>query len=219
MGMAHQSNNEFDPLAVENVGVTLAAELLERPLSKMPPEEEFAGAGVYALYYSGGHDAYSPLVALDEKRFKFPIYIGKASAQSTKQGFNPNGGGAKKLYKRIEDHAKSIEAVENLDLDDFRCRYIVLNDAYISLAESVMIRVFRPPWNGMSFGSKVVGKYRMGGKPGMWDSLHPGRGGRPSGSEEADKAANIIGRRIDELHQDITDPAVKRMYERIMKFV
>jgi hypothetical protein len=40
---------EFDPLSVENVGVTLAVELLEQPLLPMPPPTPFAGAEVYAL--------------------------------------------------------------------------------------------------------------------------------------------------------------------------
>ena len=172
----------FDPLAVENVGMTLAVELLEQPLHPMPPEQRFAGAGVYALYYSGDHPAYAALVALDAGRFKYPIYIGKAAGQSAKQGFNPQTSGKRKLHDRICQHASSIEEVENLDLTDFRCRFLVLNDAYITLAESVMIRLFRPPWNGMSFGSKVVGKNRMKGTPALWDSLHPGRGGRPPGS-------------------------------------
>lgn len=210
---------EFDPLAVENVGVTLAVELLEQPLSKMPPEMPFGGAGVYALYYRGDHEAYSTLRQLDGDRFKYPIYIGKAAGESAKQGFSPNGSGERKLFGRIVEHARSIAAVENLKLDDFQCRYLVLNDAYIALAESVMIRLFRPPWNGMSFGSKVVGKNRMGGQTGLWDALHPGRGGRPAGSERADKAAQLIARRSVELSQDLADPTLRRMYERIMKFV
>ncbi len=210
---------EFDPLAVENVGVTLAVELLEQPLSKMPPETPFGGAGVYALYYCGEHDAYSALCELDSGRFKYPVYIGKAAGESAKQGFSPNGSGERKLYGRIVEHSRSINAVENLNLDDFRCRYLVLNDAYIALAESVMIRLFRPPWNGMSFGSKVVGKNRMTGQPGLWDALHPGRGGRPAGSERADAAAELIARRSAELRQDLADPTLRRMYERVMKFV
>lgn len=68
-GMADSfAPTEFDPLAVENVGVTLAVELLEQPLLAMPPEQPFAGAGVYALYYSGSHEAYRDLVELDSDR-------------------------------------------------------------------------------------------------------------------------------------------------------
>ncbi|MDE2562556.1 MAG: Eco29kI family restriction endonuclease [Sphingomonadales bacterium] len=212
-------SHEFDPLAVENVGVTLAVELLEQPLSVMPPETPFSGAGVYALYYCGLHDAYSTLRELDGGRFKYPIYIGKAAGESAKQGFSPKGSAKRKLYDRISDHAKSISEVGNLELGDFRCRYLVLNDAYIALAESVMIRLFRPPWNGMSFGSKVVGKNRTGGTPGLWDALHPGRRGRPAGSERAGDAAQLIAKRSAELSQDLADPTLKRMYDRVMKFV
>lgn len=212
-------SNEFDPLSVENVGVTLAVELLEQPLSTMPPERPFSGAGIYALYYCGNHSAYSALCQLDGGRFKHPIYIGKAAGESAKQGFNPHGSNKRKLYDRISDHAGSIAEVENLELDDFRCRYLVLNDAYISLAESVMIRMFRPPWNGMSFGSKVVGKNRMTGTPGLWDALHPGRAGRPSGSQGALKASQVIAKRTADLQRDLADPALRRMYERVMKFV
>lgn len=211
---------EFDPLAVENVGVTLAVELLEQPLQPMPPPEPFAGAGVYALYYAGNHPAYDGLTALDGGRFKYPVYIGKASGESSKQGFNSSSAAKKrKLYERIAQHAKSIDEVNNLDVADFRCRFLVLNDAYIALAESVLIRLFRPAWNGMSFGSKVVGKNRMGGNVGLWDALHPGRGGRPAGTQRAKEAADVIAKRVAELGEEISDPAVQRMYERIMKFV
>ncbi|MCA3439242.1 MAG: Eco29kI family restriction endonuclease [Rhodobacter sp.] len=210
---------EFDPLSVENVGVTLAVELLEQPLLPMPPPTPFAGAGVYALYYSGSHPAYSSLVALDGGRFKYPIYIGKAAGESSKQGFSPTGTRARKLHDRIAEHSRSIAVVSNLSLADFRCRALVLNDAYITLAESVMIRVFRPVWNGMSFGSKVVGKNRMTGTPGLWDSLHPGRGGRPAGTEGAVKAEELIRQRTADLASDSADPTLRRMYERITKFV
>ena len=210
----------FDPLAVENVGVTLAVELLEQPLQPMPPVSEFPGAGIYALYYSGEHEAYSSFIKLDKRKSKYPIYIGKAAGQSSKQGFRSQSGGQKKLYDRICQHAASIAEVSNLDIKHFRCRFLVLNDAYISLAESVMIRVFRPPWNGMSFGSKVVGKNRMKGKPSLWDSLHPGRGGRPAGSaDRAKEAALLIASRVDELKSEISDPTISRMNQRISRFV
>ena len=155
--------SEFGPLAVENVGVTLAVELLEQPLTSTPPPNAFVGAGVYALYYSGDHPAYEGLTRIDKGRHKYPVYIGQAAGESSKQGFNFSSSTTKKkLYERIAQHAKSIDEVNNLELGDFRCRFLVLNDAYIALAEAVLIRAFRPAWNGMSFGSKVVGKNGMG---------------------------------------------------------
>ncbi|MFN7180013.1 Eco29kI family restriction endonuclease [Hyphomonas sp.] len=217
--MAQKSPSlEFDPLAVENIGVTLAVELLEQPVWRMPPEV-FAGAGVYALYYTGSHPAYADLVRIDQGRHKFPLYIGKAVAQNAKQGFSPAGGAGKKLYDRIHNHAKSINQASNLELDDFRCRFLVLNDAYITLAESVMIRLFRPAWNGTSFVSNVVGKNRIDGDVGIWDALHPGRGGRPSGTERESVATELISKRIAELSEPIKDPQVQRMHDRVMRFV
>jgi hypothetical protein len=202
------------------VGVTLAVELLERPLSPMPPAAPFPGAGVYALYYTGSHAAYADLVALNRESARYPVYIGKASSWSTKQGFSAQMSNKRKLYERITHHAQSIDQADNLDLADFQCRYIVLNDAYITLAESVMIRVFRPPWNGMSFGSKVVGVNRIVANPPLWDSLHPGRGGRPPGTEARGiEAAELIGRRVAELENEISDPITRRMFDRINKFV
>lgn len=76
---------------VENVGVTQAAELLEQPLLPMPPPTPFAGAWVYAIDYGGDHPAYSSLVAQDGGRFKYPIYLGKASSESAEQGYSPSG--------------------------------------------------------------------------------------------------------------------------------
>jgi hypothetical protein len=108
-----ESHDAFDPLAVENVGVTLAVEMLEQPLSLMPPESPFGGAGIYALYYCGPHPAYETLCGLDERRFKYPIYIGKAAGESAKQGFSPHGSRERKLYGRIVDHASG----SNLTLD------------------------------------------------------------------------------------------------------
>ncbi|MEL7684839.1 Eco29kI family restriction endonuclease [Citromicrobium bathyomarinum] len=210
---------EFDPLAVENVGVTLAVELLEQPAVSIPPPVPFGGAGIYALYYGGSNPAYSALRALDAGRYKYPVYIGKAAGQSAKQGFSPAGSAKKKLFERIVKHSRSIDAVNNLSLADFRCRYLVLNDAYITLAESVMIRLFRPPWNGMSFGSNPVGKNRMTGDVGLWDALHPGRGGRPAGSGRAAEAADVVSKRTAELSDALADPVLQKMYERVMKFV
>ncbi|MGX1309495.1 hypothetical protein AB7M35_004253 [Amorphus suaedae] len=211
---------EFNPLAVENVGVTLAVELLEQPLSKMPPPVRFDGAGIYALYYSGGHPAYSDLTKIDAGRCKFPIYIGKSTQESSKVGFRSAGNSKKSvMFNRLIQHAKSIEEAGNLDIEDFSCRFLIVNDAYIALGESVLIRLFRPAWNGMSFGSKVVGKHRMEGKVGLWDALHPGRSGRPEGESRAEEAAKIVAKRVSEIGQQNKDIVVQRMYDRVMKFV
>ncbi|SCB29435.1 Eco29kI family restriction endonuclease [Cupriavidus alkaliphilus] len=217
----------FDPLAVENVGVTLAVELLDQPLYPLPPPTSFAGAGVYALYYTGSHSAYAALLGLDGAGgTKYPVYIGKAVRENAKQGFNPRPTTKAKIWERLGEHAESIRAIEEAGIDpdfrleDFRCRYLVLNDAYITLAESVLIATFRPAWNGMGFGSKVVGGERMTGRPSLWDSLHPGRGGRPTGTvERGQLARKKIAESIEKLAAEPGDPRSAKMLEKIRRFL
>lgn len=210
----------FDPLAVENIGVTLAVELLEQPVNAVPPAAKFLGAGVYALYYGGSNTAYRELVKLDGGKCKYPVYVGSAVRENASQGFSSRPAARAQLYNRIRKHEKSIREANNLEIADFRCRYLILKDAHISLAESVMIRVFRPAWNGMGLGSNPVGGRRMRGEASLWDSLHPGRPGRPTGSKEgARMAARKIIENIGKLGQEADDPSVQRMYEKIMRFV
>ncbi|MGH6649798.1 MAG: Eco29kI family restriction endonuclease [Sphingopyxis sp.] len=214
------TDSEFDPLAVENVGVTLAVQLLEQPLAPFPPPERFNGPGVYALYYTGEHPAYAPLVALDAGRCTYPVYVGRAARENKSQGFSPRPSTGQELYKRIKKHYDSVSQASDINVDDFKVRYLVLKPAYINLAESVLIMAFRPPWNGMGLGSNVTGGPRMAGKGSLWDSLHPGRKGRPAGSDEtAKQAADLIAQRVSELHQPSPDPIIRGMQERIIKLV
>lgn len=204
----------FDPLSLDNIGFVLAVELLSQPLHPLP-STPFAGAGVYALYYDGPHAAYRELVALDEKRWRYPIYVGQAMSM----GFSLGATRQKRIHERLKNHAKSIEQAENLDIANFRCRYLVINDAHIALAESVLIAAFRPTWNGMGLGSKVVGKNRMEGAVSLWDSIHPGRGGRPAGAERAEKATGRVRDSIAALSQEPDDLRMKWMLERIRRFL
>lgn len=218
----------FDPLDVENIGVTLAVELLEQPLRELPPAENFSGAGVYAIYYTGSHADYAELVGLDGGAggSKYPVYIGSAVRENAKQGFNPRPTTVRRLRSRLAHHAESIRGVVDGGLDpdfrleDFRCRFLVLNDAYITLAESVLIATFRPAWNGMGFGSKVVGIRREGQLPSLWDSLHPGRGGRPAGTIERGNLARAkIAESIRKLSAEPTDPRSAKMMQKIRRFL
>lgn len=208
----------FDPLAVENIGVILGIELVRQPLRPLPPAA-FQGAGVYVLYYGGAMPAYADLVALDAGRWQYPVYIGKAMRRNAKQGFTAKATTEKAIHSRLIQHAESIKQADVLDISDFRCRYLVLNDAYIGLAESVLITLFRPAWNGMGFGSKVVGKFREGGKVSLWDSLHPGREGRPAGDHRQQEAAAKIAECVQKLGQEPADPETRWMLQRIRQFL
>lgn len=212
----------FNPLDVENVGVTLAIEFVLQPTLVLPLTSSFPDGGVYALYYLGPNPAYSGLTALNTPRLMYPVYVGKAARHSAKQGFNPRPSSSTPLFTRLNNHAASIAAAGagQLDLAHFVCRHLRLDDAYISLAESVLITTFRPPWNGMGFGSKVVGGPRMAGKGSLWDALHPGRGGRPPGTPlQAAKAVAKIAKSQELLLSAPADPTIASMLGKIKRFV
>ncbi|MBE6950580.1 MAG: Eco29kI family restriction endonuclease [Ruminococcaceae bacterium] len=168
----------FNPLDKRHLGASAANALLESPICPLPPEP-FIGAGVYAIYYKGEFPAYELLSELNkDERYLYPIYVGKAVPEGARKGGQGDDvDPGKALYKRLNEHAKSIQAVENLDLSDFRCRFLSVDDIWIPLAESMLIERFKPVWNRVldGFGNHDPGKGRHKGKMPLWDCLHPGR--------------------------------------------
>lgn len=211
----------FNPLDVPNVGVTLAIELLRQDVHPVPPKEAFPGAGIYALYYTGPLEIYAPLAEKNQGKIRFPIYIGSAVRKGAKEGFKTKPETNNRVYDRLHHHAQSIDEAENLLKSDFKCRYLVIDDSFILLAESVLIGIFRPVWNGTGFGSKVVGKFRMTGTASKWDILHPGRSGRPRGTQDD---INRIHQEVEEKLKHVGSPpkddaGFVDMFEKITKFI
>ena len=81
------------------------------------------------------------------------------------------------LWKRLREHAESIQQVGNLDVVDFFCRYLVVDDIWIPLGESLLISAFSPLWNQLidGFGNHDPGRGRHGQQRSSWDTVHPGR--------------------------------------------
>jgi hypothetical protein len=81
------------------------------------------------------------------------------------------------LYKRLNEHRKSIEAAENLNVVDFFCRFLVVDDIWIPLGESLLIENTKPLWNVIvdGFGNHDPGSGRSNQQMSPWDVLHPGR--------------------------------------------
>ena len=75
------------------------------------------------------------------------------------------------------DHAKSIDQAINLDLNEFRCRFLVVEPVWITLAERFLINHFKPAWNTVidGFGNHDPGRGRRGMRRPRWDVVHPGR--------------------------------------------
>ena len=168
----------FNPLDKRNLGESVAAALLLTGIRPLPPES-FIGAGVYALYYTGPFPAYARLSEVNcNGQFRCPIYVGKAVPPgSRKGGLEAEVEHGKSLYNRLAKHAESIRSVRNLDLSDFYCRFLVVDDIWIPLAESMLIERFKPVWNRVldGFGNNDPGKGRHQGMMPQWDCLHPGR--------------------------------------------
>lgn len=100
----------FNPLDKKNLASSVANALLETkpiPLSELHP---FKGSGVYSLYYVGDFYAYDPLSKANRIECVFPIYVGKADSKGKRKGgFDADGSSGNSLYKRLGDHAKSIQ--------------------------------------------------------------------------------------------------------------
>lgn len=169
----------YNPLHKKNLGVSVADALLSRDISALPPDDSFIGAGIYAIYYTGSHPAYTKIANENrDERYETPIYVGKAvPAGARKGGFGLDADPGIVLYKRLNEHAKSIEQAENLELADFECRYLVVDDIWIPLGESLLIENFSPAWNQIidGFGNHDPGSGRYNQKRSYWDALHPGR--------------------------------------------
>jgi len=168
----------FNPLTKKNLASSVADALLNQdvhPLSNFPI---FEGAGIYAIYYVGNFSAYEKLSRVNrDGRFMLPIYIGKAVPAGSRMGNTLERAHGKALHKRLKEHADSINAADNLDILDFHCRFLVVDDIWIPLGEALMIARFTPVWNSLidGFGNHNPGKGRHAGMCPRWDVLHPGR--------------------------------------------
>ena len=192
----------FNPLDKRNLGESVAEALLQTEARPLPPEP-FIGAGVYAVYYIGSFSAYGQLSEVNrDGQFLCPIYVGKAVPPGARKGgLDVDHGQA--LYKRLTEHAESIKAAQNLDLADFYCRFLVVDDIWIPLAESMLIERFKPLWNRVldGFGNHDPGKGRHQGMMPQWDCLHPGR----AWAKQLQPCANTAGQLLERVENYLSN--------------
>lgn len=170
----------YNPLDKKNLGVSVAEALLAQPIVALPPDEKFIGAGIYALYYVGDYQPYAPIASTNlGDKFVKPIYVGKAvPAGARKGGFGLDADPGTVLYNRLSEHAESIkQATTTLNIGHFKCRYLVVDDIWIPLGESLLIQMFSPIWNQVvdGFGNHDPGSGRYNQQRSPWDMIHPGR--------------------------------------------
>ncbi len=173
------SSRPFNPLSKGQLARSVADALLATQIRVLPPSEKFAGAGVYAIYYAGTLPIYRPLIARNNaSEIPAPIYVGKAiPSGGRKGGMDFEAAIGNSLLNRLSEHADSIVKASNLEVSDFQCRYLVVDDIWIPLAESMLIDRFQPLWNLEvdGFGNHDPGSGRYQQKRSPWDVLHPGR--------------------------------------------
>lgn len=173
----------FDPSEPDTAGRLVALALLSQPRALLDRIQKMYGSGVYAIYYTGDHPAYTPISGTET-----PIYVGKADPASPQARTARQQG--ERLYGRLMDHRKQIRTVEahareeNLDdplrIADFECRRLVTASHAQLVAERHLIHVFQPLWNkemnvcwGISKHGDAADK--RGNSRSPWDTLHLGR--------------------------------------------
>lgn len=168
----------FNPLAKRHLGESVGQAMLRQPVAPINSLDSFRGAGIYATYYTGDFEAYEPIARANQKeQFGAAIYVGKAVPKGARKGDALEQNPAKSLFNRLKQHAKNIDQASNIDVADFHCRYLVVDDIWIPLGESLLIARLAPLWNRMvdGFGNHDPGRGRHQGLRPRWDVLHPGR--------------------------------------------
>lgn len=169
----------YNPLDKVHLGESVANAILQRPIEPLPPVDVFLGAGIYVIYYTGDFPTYQRIAERNRKnRFAWPIYVGKAiPAGARRGGFALNLAPGRALYNRLAEHAQSIDEVANLKREEFYCRYLVVDDIWIPLGESLLIQRFSPIWNTSldGYGNHDPGAGRYNQQRSPWDVVHPGR--------------------------------------------
>ena len=186
----------YDPLDYDNLARSVVTALLESTSTALPPAEKFSGSGVYALYYTGNLPFYSHISSLDLLK---PIYVGKAVPAGARRGSERvDSESSAELYRRLNDHAKSIEQAKNLALGEFQARYLVVEQIWITLAERFLINYFQPLWNTVidGFGNHDPGSGRRNMRRPHWDIVHPGRSwaAKLKAAETAEEIVRLIGK-------------------------
>lgn len=168
----------FNPLAMESLAESILGRLMAnapQPLGLLP---RFSGAGIYAIYYVGDFPVYDIITQANANdQWELPIYVGKAVPKGGRQGIDVSPAANTAVWSRLRSHARSIEQATNLDLAHFFARWLIVDDIWIALGESALLRHKRPLWSAMvdGFGNHDPGKGRRAGLTPQWDTLHPGR--------------------------------------------
>lgn len=154
--------------------------LAHTPVHSLPPNGRFNGPGVYMLYYLGNFEHYTQIARANRQSCNRPIYVGKAVPSGWRTARSPKNPDPRPLQGRLREHTRSIRRSTTLEIGDFRCRFIILENIetdLITVIEAHLVREYLLLWNSVvdGFGNHDPGKGRYDQAPSEWDVLHPGR--------------------------------------------
>ena len=162
----------WDPLTYDNLMAGTVAHFEEQERRSLKDIAGVEGSGIYALYYKGTMAEYQPIAGGTR-----PIYAGKAVPKGSRMGGGELDVAHPALRRRLKEHARSVEQVNNLTINDFSYRVLRIVPVWIVFAEQALIKRYKPVWNSCLDG---FGKHHQGGRRreterSWWDTLHPGR--------------------------------------------
>lgn len=162
------------------------------PLNAIP---RFYGSGVYAIYYKGDFKHYAPI-----RGELCPIYVGKADPAKPDAGSPREQGPA--LWVRLAKHAKNLSNAAHLSIDDFSCRYLVIQSGLQVATEEYLIHRLRPLWNLVVKG---LGKHGDLARKELsdWDVLHSGRGWASGQESLRERTPETIASEIEKHFQSL----------------
>lgn len=173
------ADSPYNPLSKGNLAKSIAEELLDREVKPLSDFKSVVGAGVYAIYYTGSYRPYHFIAKRNrEGEFALPIYVGKAVPKGARGGgLGADASKGTSLRGRLRKHHTSVVEAENLKVEDFHFRFLVVDDIWIPLGENMLIELYKPIWNVAitGFGINVPGERRKAQFRSEWDILHPGR--------------------------------------------
>lgn len=161
----------FDPYLPDVLGRFVGLTMQAQPRVPLLDLNKFYGSGVYAIYYRGDFRAYAPI-----RESETPIYAGMADPGDT-HAATPEDQGPK-LSIRLAKHAHSLRAAQNLRIEDFDCRFLVVKSGLQKAAEDYLMAHYRPVWNEPlcnGFGKHGDAATTRMNTRSEWDTLHPGR--------------------------------------------
>ena len=130
----------FNPLDVANLGLSITTAMLATEPTPIDEVGVFAGAGIYAIYYRGDQPEYKLLSEQNLDCIESPVYVGKAVPSGSRKGVAvAKSVTTRTLSARLREHKRNIVAAENLNSEDFWCRWLVVEPIWISLGARIMI--------------------------------------------------------------------------------